>query len=356
MALDYNTLQAVINKKYMPTLFDNIFLKYSPTLAWIYQYSRELEGRKLVVPLEYADGGNTQMINPYGSISIVPSEIATAAEYEPKMAVASLVIDEQEIIKSRTPLAIKNIVDLKIKNVEKSFAGSFARALFKMPESDGSMEDPSLFNSLPYLINNHATEAVGRISPTDFAAWKSKVFTDNGGDFTDDFTVAEMTDTTKDTYMKKFFARLLAVAKFRKSSGDVLFVVPQQMWDAYEFILDAQKQGSPLNEDKGVAGFDTLFYRNAKVVAEDAMILEQAENVGEVYCLNSEFLWFAFSPGAKMAQKPFIEAQGTMTSVKKFYSMGNLVTSNRAALCRATGVESLATYVNPGSAKEIAPA
>jgi hypothetical protein len=352
MALDYNTIQAIVNKKYMPKLVDNIFLKYSPLLAWLLKNSMELEGRKLVVPIEYNDSGNTQMVNAYDSISVVPAEIATAAEFEPKMAVASLVIDKQEEIKTRTPLAIKTMVDTKMTNVEKSFANSLSRAMYKLPESDGSMEDASLFNSVPYLANDVVGEAVGGITPgTSYTWWLGKVF--EAADFTGAFTRADMIDSSKDTYLKTLFQTLLAIVKFRKSSGDVLLLVPQYVWDIFEYILDSQKQGSPLNEKKGLSGFDTLYFRNAMVVADDAMIAEQGGDTGEVYCLNSEYLKFAFSPGAKMASDDFIGTQNAMTKVKKFYTMGNLVTSARNTLARLHGVASPEAYVNPGSSKEI---
>lgn len=355
MALNYNTAEALIAKKYIPKLEDNIFLKYSPTLAWAYKNAKTFEGRKLVVPLEYLDAGNTQMLNPYDTIAVVPAEIATAAEYVPKLANASLVIDIQEEIQSKTPLAVKNLIDAKIKNVEKSMAGSIARALFTTVDGiTGAMSDSSLFNSLPYLINNKTT-AVGGILPTDFAGWVSSVL--DASSFTDDFTIADMTDSTKDTYLLKLFPKLLAKMKFRNKSSDVLIILPQEVWDAYEYILQQAKLGSGLGEMKGVAGFDTLAFRSSKLVAEDAMLLEQTDtNKNEIYGLNAEYIYWAFSPGARMASEPFVPAQNALTKVKNFYTMGNMVTSNRAALARITAVEANSTYVNPGSGKAIQPA
>lgn len=350
---NYNTIESLIQKKFVPNLEDNIFLRYSPTLAWAYKNAKTFEGHKMVVPVEYNDAGNTQMVKPYGVVSVQPKEISTAAEYEPKLAEANLVIDVQEEIKTKTSLAIMNLITAKVRNVEKSIAASFTRSLFVKPNaSTGALADPSYFNSLPYLINDKA-EAVGGIDPADFPGWKSSILKDT--DFTGSFDLADLKDDTTDTYIELLLAALFAKLKFRNKSSDILITCPQEVWDVYEFVLGKKKLGSNLNEKNGVAGFDTLGFRKASVVAEDAMILEQGGDTGDIFALNGEFIYWAFSPGARMASEPFIRAQNTLTKVKHFFTMGNMVTSNRAALARISGVESNVGYVNAGSAKAIQP-
>jgi len=354
-SVNYTQLESIIAAKYMPTIADNVFLNYSPTLAWGYTHAKELEGRKLVTPLEYADGSNTQMYKAYGTIAVAPTNIYTAAEWEPKLADSSLVIDKKEEKQNKTSLALKDLIDGKIKNVEKGMAGSIARAMFRRPDaSSGAMLDASYFNSLDFLINDVADTTVGGIvAGTAYAWWLSKVFTKDA-DFTDNLTIADMINSAKDTYYTKVFARMLAMAKFRNSSGDMLFVLPQEQWDGYEFVLDQKKGGSGLGEMQGVAGFDALKYRRADVVAEDAMVLEQASDVdGEFYCLNSENLFWAFTPGTKMDSDPFVPSQNSLTKVKNFFTMGDMVTNNRQACNRLEGVASTRTYVNAGSAKSI---
>ena len=326
-SVNYTQLEAIIAAKYMPTIADNVFLNYSPTLAWGYTHAQELEGRKLVTPLEYADGSNTQMYNAYGTLAVAPTNIYDAAEWEPKLADSSLVIDKKEELQNKTSLAIKNLVDGKIKNVEKGMAGSIARSMFRRPDgTSGAMLDASYFNSLDFLINDVAATSVGGIvAGTAYAWWLSKVFT-KATDFSDNLTIADMTNPAKDTYYTKVFARMLAIAKFRNSSGDMLLILPQEQWDGYEFCLDQKKGGSGLGEMKGVAGFDALKYRRADIIAEDAMVLEQASDVdGEIYCLNSENMFWAFTPGAKMGSEPFIGTQNSLTKVKNFFTMGDMV-------------------------------
>lgn len=351
---NYNSIEALVQKKHVPKLEDNIFSRYSPTLAWAYKHAQTFEGHKMVVPIEYGDLGNTQMIAPYGTVSVIPGEHATAAEYTPKMAEANLVIDLQDEIKTKTSLAVMNFINSKIRNVEKSIAASFTRSLFVQPVAGtGALADASYFNSLPYLINN-GTGAVGNVSPSDFAGWVSPIIT--ASSYTGTFTLADLADETKDTYIIKLLQALLAKMKFRNKSSDVLIVAPQEVWDVYEFIVNKFKLGSPLGEKEGVAGFDTLKFRQSKVVAEDAMILEQGgADLGDIYGLNAEFIYWAFSPGARMGSEPFVRGQNTLTKVKHFYTMGNMVTSNRAALSRITGVESNIGYVNSGEAKAILP-
>ena len=58
MALSYDSLQALIQKEYMPVLYDNIFVKRHPLSAILKKKAKTFNGRKFSLPLEYGEGGN----------------------------------------------------------------------------------------------------------------------------------------------------------------------------------------------------------------------------------------------------------------------------------------------------------
>ena len=80
MALNYDNLQALIAKKYLPVLIDNIFKK-TYLFAILDKKAKEYKGRKIVVPLEYAKNSNVQATAKWGNYSITPQDLFTAAEY-----------------------------------------------------------------------------------------------------------------------------------------------------------------------------------------------------------------------------------------------------------------------------------
>ena len=54
-----SSLSALIQQYYMPVLYDNIFKKSHPLLALMKQKAQTFNGREIIVPVEYQEGGAT---------------------------------------------------------------------------------------------------------------------------------------------------------------------------------------------------------------------------------------------------------------------------------------------------------
>ena len=120
MALNYTTLTALINKHYIPVLYNNIFTANHYLLASMKARAKTYNERKIVTPLEYAKSTIIAFMARYGNIGLVPEEIATAAEWDPKMLTGSLTICLEDELENKSAESIKNILTAKMKNLQRS--------------------------------------------------------------------------------------------------------------------------------------------------------------------------------------------------------------------------------------------
>ncbi len=127
MTLNYDSLQALIQKKYVPVLYDLIFKTKSYFTARLKEKAKSYTERKIVVPLEYGISSNVQATSPYDILQLAPVDPFTAAEYTPKMVTGTLTISKEEELVMNSDGAVKNIIDAKMKNLQKSIENFFVK-------------------------------------------------------------------------------------------------------------------------------------------------------------------------------------------------------------------------------------
>ena len=122
MALSYDSLQALIQKEYMPVLYDNIFVKRHPLSAILKKKAKTFNGRKFSLPLEYGEGGNVAWGAKHAedALTLAVSDPFTLAEYVPSMMTGTLKFTKEEELIMNSKGAVKNIVDAKVKNLQKN--------------------------------------------------------------------------------------------------------------------------------------------------------------------------------------------------------------------------------------------
>jgi len=342
MTLNYDSLQALIQKKYVPVLYDLIFKKKSYYTAQLKAKAKTYKDRKIVVPLEYGVSANVQATSPYQVLQLAPVDPFTAAEYTPKMVTGTLTISKEEELVMNSEGAIKNIITAKMKNLQKSIEKFFTTRLWSR---NLLAADTKQWNSMLDLVNAEET-AVGGIPASGSmpAWWKSKML--NNDSFTGDTTaVADLIDTTKDTYLFKMLQRGIAKAKYQTGEKPSMIIVPQYIWDLIEFIMDQRKTGSKMSEKAAKMGFTALNFRDVDIVADDEMVAAQASDTdGMMYFVNLDYLYMFFNPGAKFTIGNFIESSIQNSKTAKVWAYGNLVITNRAAQCNISQIASPKSY------------
>jgi len=337
MALNYDTLTALINEKYMPTLYDQFFKKTNYLVNRLKAKAKTFNGRKIVVPLEYADGSNAQATTKYQHINLAPIDPITAAEYEPKMITDSLIISLEEELVMNSDMAVKNILDAKMKNVLKGTQKYFLTRFWARSTATAD------WNSLYTAVLNSGT--FGGIDSATYTWWQSHVLdaaTLGGGDPS---LEADLMDPTKPTYLKKLLQRGIALCKTQTGEDPDIINVPQYIWDLLELILDPQKTGSKMSEKAGSMGFKALDFRGIDIVADNAMVVAQTGATdGYMEFLNLDYLWMFFNSGAKFKAQPFVRPGNANYKSCLINAYGNLCVSNRGAHCRIINVRSPKEY------------
>lgn len=348
MAYNYTTIQALINEKYLPVLYNNIFTKNHYLLAVLKAKAKTYDDRSIVVPLEYAKSTTIGFLDRFGTISLTPEEIATAAKFAPKMLTGSFTISLEDELENKSDMSIKNVLDTKMANLERSIQDYLATHIWTRGSSLAATKN---WNTVDYLVNNSTTEDVGDIlsSGTVPTWWRSQIInvaTDSyyeGGDPTSE---ADLLDPSSPVYIKKLLQRGYAKAK-AAAGGEAPtdIVVPQYQFDLIETILDPQKTGNKFNERAGSMGFTSLDYRGCAIVADDDMVAAQTGDTdGRMYFLNTNYLWMFFNSGAKFTATEFVKAPNQNAKSSLVNSYGNLCISNRGVQISMQNVRSPKRY------------
>jgi len=340
MGLDYDTITALINQKYMPVVYDNIFTTNNYLLRRLKNKAKTYNEREIVVDLEYAKSTTIDFLARFESISLQDEELVTAAVYSPKMLTGSITIAKEDELRCRSEMTVKNLLDVKVKNMQRSIEDYVATHIWTRGDA---LPDANGWETMQRMLSTTVT--FGGITVANGPWWVANVIDATALD--DDSTSrADLENPATAVYIKKLLQMGIARCKNKNSNPNVI-IVPQSIWDLLEHILDPQKTGSKLTERIGAMGFDALDYRHIPIVADDYMVQAQTGNVdGWMVFLNDEYLYMYFNSGAKFTADEFIKAQNANYRSSLINAYGNFAMSNRNAHTLITGLWSPKTYVS----------
>jgi len=347
MALNYTTLQALINAKYLPVLYNNIFTDNHYLLARLKQQAKTYDERKIVVPLEYGKHTTFAFLGRYGTIALTPAEIVTAAEFGPKMMTGSLSICLEDELENKSGQAIKNILDTKMSNLQRSMQEGLASHIWTR---GSALTGTTVYNTIDYLVNDSTSENVGNIITTGTVPewWHSKrinLTTDPFYESGDSTSEADLLNPSSPVYLKKLLQRGFAKAKYQTGEKPTDIVVPQYIFDMLETILDPQKTGNKFNERAGSMGFTSLDYRQCAIVPDDDMVAAQTgDDDGYMAFFNLNYMQMFFNSGAKFTTGEFTKAANQNAKSSLVNAYGNLTISNRRCQVILENVHSPKSY------------
>ena len=342
--LNFNTVQALINKKYMPWLRDNIFREGNYLFTKLIRDSKTQDERKIVTALEYNKIGTGQFLARYGIKSMAPSEIATAAEWDYKMYTDSLSIAKEDVLENKSDMSIKNLTKSKVRNLKKSVEEDLAANFWARGVA---VADANGYNTIDHIINDDATQSVGDIPASGNvpAWWKSNMIDAStlGGD---PELESDLLNSSKNVHIVKLLRRGVARCMYRNEKPTVI-VLPRYLWDMLESLPEFQKNSSSLTERFASFGFDALDFRHIPIVADDFMVDAQTgDNDGRIYFINEKYLYYFFNSGANFTLDEFVKAADQNSWSALFNAYGNLCITNRDAQTCITGLKSPANYVS----------
>lgn len=305
MALTYDQLSAITQRKILPKLVDNIF-DSNPTLQrakkkW---YMKTDGGTTITVPLNYAQISSAGSYSGSDTLSTTDNDVFTAAEYQWKQYYANISITgRDEAINSGDSAKLK-LLTQKTKVAEKTLADILGTALYNAGTAAKDI------GGLRLIVSTSST--VGGISQTTYSWWGAQV---------------DSSTTTLSIAKMQSLDNLCTIGSDKPS----VVMTTRTLYNSYYGSLQPAQRFEDSESAKG--GFSALFF-NGKPVMVDSHV-----PANYMFFLNEDYLDLAYHPERDFKMEPFMKPVNQDVQTAKIYWMGNLVSSNN----RMQGVMSALT-------------
>jgi hypothetical protein len=315
MALNYDSITAIVKKHYIPKLVDNIY-ESSALLTMMREDGVVIEGGSTIVqPVLF--GKNTAR---GGYVGMEPHDVSdpetrTAPNYDYGDYYVSLVVSGQDERKVNGDNAVINLINTK------------------MNEAELSMKDQlgtDIFTGSTYIIGLDTAIAAGTyagIAGGTYTWWQSGVDTTA-------HTAANMKDSTNAAYVHTLFRTAWKNCKHMGEKPN-LIVTSQEVFDIYEQTLQANARYPMTARGKFMAdaGFDILEFRGIPVVVDDYC----ADGTdSSCYFMNTKFSPLFYHPQNNFRLTPWKVPTNADGRIAQLYFSGQIGLTNRRMFYKFT--------------------
>lgn len=300
MPLNYDTLNAITKKYYIPVLVDNIF-KSNVLLFKLAQKGLKLDGgTKIVQPIVYAENANCGSYSGADTLLTTETEEATAFEFDWKQYYANAVITgKDEAINMGSEVQVMNFVASKMKIAEMTLKNKMATGLF----SDGTGNGGKDITGLQLAVADNPT--IGTYGGVDRAtyAWARNQY--------DSATTVLTLAALQEMYGKCT----------EGNDQPDLIVTTQTIWNYIWRLVQPQQR---YDEDKELTavGFRNFKFNTAAVVVDSHVA------ANHIYFLNTKYVDLISHQARFFHLDPWIKPTNQDLSVAKILWMGNAAVSN----------------------------
>jgi len=260
-------------------------------------------GREIVEELEYAENGTVGWYSGYDQLDITPQEVFDAATYDWKQLAGTVSISGLEELKNSGKERIINLLEKRIKNLEKSMKNAAATAVY----ANGTT-DPKSLGGLRLLVADDptASSTVGGINQATYTFWRNQ------------YSAAAATSANN------IASRLnsLWLSCVRGTDKPDLLIADST---EYTFYLDSlQDLQRFTSKEMAGAGFTSLMYQTADFVYDDQCPAKH------VYLLNTDYIYLR-----PHSQRQFVtlDERNSLNQDAKVIPVvwaGNMTCSNRS--------------------------
>lgn len=309
MALNYDALSALTQKKYIPQIVDNFF-KSNPLLVFMKKREQSFPGGyKIVEPLVYGDIQGVKSYSLYDTITYDTDIPISAAEFELKNVVAPIIISKDEELKNAGETQVLSMLKSKIDIVEKTLKKTVTTMLY----GDGTGNGGKDFTGLAAAIAD--TGVYGGIDRATNAWWKAIVLSCNAAPGTD----APLT-------LAKMMQLFLALSDGSEQPDVIL--CSMNVWYQYYLLVEGKVQiNTTMGQQMASYGFQTLEFMGKPVMADPNC------TEGTMYFLNTEYLKWRIHKDANFAVTPFHTDDTRLAKKQEILLTGNITINN----CRKFG-------------------
>lgn len=267
-------------------------------------------GRTIVRELSYAENATYQRYSGYELLNTSPSDVISAAEFDWKQASVAVTISGLEQAQNSGPDALLDLLESRIEVAEKTMQNSLSSDMY----SDGTASSGKQVGGLQLLVADVPTSGtVGGINRTTYTFWRNQAFqaTSDGG------SAASATNITR--YMNTMYMRTL-----RQSDKVDLIVADTNYYNFYWSSLQAIQRIT--SDEMGQAGFTSLKYMNADVVADGGIGGGCPAN--HMYFLNTDYIYWQPHRDRNMVPLDKVQSINQDATVQLIIFMGNMTVSN----------------------------
>ena len=295
MALTYNEISAITEKKFIPKLVDNIF-NSNPLIQRLKKKSYEKidGGERIMQPLNYALITAAGWYNGADTLDTTANEVMTAAEYVWKQNYVNVTILGREERQNAGSSQVLNLVKNKVKVAEKTMLDSFATGIYNAG---------STTNAIIGLraIAASTSSTVGGLSQTTYSWWQP-----------------QLDSTTTTTTIAKMQERdnLCTV----NNDKPTVIATTRTLYNSYYGLLQPQQRFQDSEVAKG--GFDSIMFNSKPVIADSYC------PANHMFFLNENYLHMWVHKDADMKFEEFQKPINQDVKVAKILWMGAFGSSN----------------------------
>ncbi|HRZ15357.1 MAG TPA: phage major capsid protein [Candidatus Omnitrophota bacterium] len=306
MALTYNQLSAITEKKFIPKAVDNIFSSNALLQRQLKKNLLKLDGGDSIIqPVIYAKTSAGGWYSGYDTLDTDDNEQITAAELQWKQAYANISISRLEELKNSGDSAKINLVKTKVQIAEKTLKDTLGTGLYSAGTTAKSI------SGLRVIVTGTGTTYAG-ISKTTYSWWRGQV------------------DSTTTTLLITVMQGIWGDCSI-DSDRPTVVVGTQDNYDRYYALLQPQQRFMDSETAKG--GFSNLLFNGVPFIVDSHC------PTGYIYFLNENYLNLTVHQDENFRFEPFQKPTRQNAATAKIYWAGNFMCSN----CRMQGVLSAIT-------------
>jgi hypothetical protein len=293
MALTYDQISSITEKKFVPKMVDNIF-DSNPLLKRIKDKSPKINGgESIMVPLLYAQTTASGWFSGADTLDTSDNQQFTAANYSWKQNYANVTITRLDELKNSGDAAVLNLVKNKIKAAEKTLADSMGTGLY----NDGTTSKAII--GLRAIVD--AASTVGGISQSTYSWWQAQE------------------DTSSTTMTMGVLQTQYSNASIDNDHPTVA-VATRANYDRYYNLLQPQQRFADVETAKG--GFSSLMFNGIPFIADSHC------PTNHVFFLNEDYLDLYTHKDENFRFEPFVKPKDQNVKVAKIYWAGAFTSSN----------------------------
>lgn len=294
MALTWDQISGITEKKFIKKLHDNIF-DSNPLLKRLKQKSYEKldGGTSIMVPLNYATTSASGWYTGADTLSTSDNENITAAEYAWKQIYANISITRLDELKNSGDAQKIALVKSKVQIAEKTIMDTMGTALY----NDGTTNNALV--GLRAIVGTSST--IGGIAQSTNSWWAGQV------------------DSSTTTFSISALQTQFNAASI-DSDGPSVIMATRANYNRYYAQLQPQQRFMDSESAKG--GFASLMFNGIPFIADSHC------PANHIFGLNENYLHLFVHKDEDMRFEPFQKPINQNVKVAKVFWMGALGSSN----------------------------